>query len=203
MAEERCAKLKEQGINAKLLFVGTKAHEYFNKRKEQYDIEELYSFGDTITAENAQKVTNDMKTMFLTGDIDKFEVIYTNCRSLISQETALRTILPLEPTGMETEVDEIFKISTKDGKMTINQNEVDNKIKEFSPDMLYEQSPDQLIAAIMPLYLSSQILRSVQESVASEMAARMMAMESATDNAKKLKKEINLMLNRARQAIVT
>lgn len=69
--------------------------------------------------------------------------------------------------------------------------------------MLYEQSPDQLIAAIMPLYLSSQILRSMQESVASEMAARMMAMESATDNAKKLKKEINGLLNRARQAIVT
>ena len=43
----------------------------------------------------------------------------------------------------------------------------------------------------------------MQESVASEMAARMMAMESATDNAKKLKKEINLLLNRARQAIVT
>ena len=99
---------------------------------------------------------------------------------------------------METEVDEIFKITTKEGKLTINQTEIDNKIKEFSPDMLYEQSPDQLIAAIMPLYLSSQILRAMQESVASEMAARMMSMESATDNAKKLKKEINLLLNRAR-----
>lgn len=64
--------------------------------------------------------------------------------------------------------------------------------------MVFEQSPDQLITAIMPLYLSSQILRSMQESIASEMAARMMAMESATDNAKKLKKEVGLLLNRAR-----
>lgn len=84
MAEDRVDELKEQGINAKLMFVGSKAHEYFKKRGDKYDIEELYSFGDTVTAENAQKVTNDMKTMFLTGDIDKFEVIYTNCRSLVS-----------------------------------------------------------------------------------------------------------------------
>ena len=79
-----------------------------------------------------------MKTMFLTGEIDKFEVIYTNCRSLVSQETALRTILPLEPTGMETETDEIFNLSTKDGKLTLDQKTVDNKITEFSPDMIYE-----------------------------------------------------------------
>ena len=60
-----------------------------------------------------------------------------------------------------------------------------------------------MVGAIIPLYISSQVLRSMQESVASEMAARMMAMESATDNAKKLKKEISQLLNRARQAIIT
>lgn len=56
VAEERVKELNKQGISAKLLFVGSKAHEYFKKRKE-YDIETLYDFGDTITAENAQKVT--------------------------------------------------------------------------------------------------------------------------------------------------
>ena len=49
-----------------------------------------------------------MKSMFLTGDVDKFEIVYTNCRSLIAQDTAIRTILPLNPTGMECEVDEMF-----------------------------------------------------------------------------------------------
>lgn len=85
MAEQRCEQLKEQGINVKLLFVGSKAHEYFKKRGDKYDIAEFYTeFGDNVTAENAQKVTGDMKTMFLTGEIDKFELIYTNCKSLIS-----------------------------------------------------------------------------------------------------------------------
>ena len=202
IAEERVQELKKQGIHAKLFFVGTKGHEYFKKRKD-YDIETVYSFGDTVTAANAQKVTDDLSNMFLAGDIDKFELVYTNCKSLILQEPALRTILPLEPTGMETEVDELFKMTSKDGKIAIETDEVTNDNKEFNSDMLFEQSPDQLINAIMPLYLSSQILRSMQESIASEMAARMMAMESATDNAKKLKKEIGLLLNRARQAIVT
>lgn len=50
--------------------------------------------------------------------------------------------------------------------------------------MIYEQSPEQIVSAIMPLYLNSQVLRAIQESIAAEMAARMMAMESATDNAK-------------------
>lgn len=53
MAEDRCQELQKQGINAKLMFVGTKAHEYFNKRSDDYNIEELYSFGDTVTAEDA------------------------------------------------------------------------------------------------------------------------------------------------------
>lgn len=87
-------------------------------------------------------MTGNMTTMFLTGDIDKFEVIYTNCRSLISQETAIRTILPLEPTGMETEVDELIKMTTKDGKIDVTKEGVQNDIKEFSPDMIYEQSPE-------------------------------------------------------------
>ena len=87
--------------------------------------------------------------------------------------------------------------------MKIEKEGVKNDIKEISPDMIYEQSPEALVGAIIPLYISSQVLRSMQESVASEMAARMMAMESATDNAKKLKKEISQLLNRARQAIIT
>lgn len=65
-----------------------------------------------------------MTSMFLAGDIDKFELVYTNCKSLIVQETALRTILPLEPTGMETEFDELFKISSNKGKLTIDKEAV-------------------------------------------------------------------------------
>ena len=75
--------------------------------------------------------------------------------------------------------------------------------KEFAPDMIFEQEPSQLLNAILPLYLNGQILRTLQESVASELASRMTAMQSATDNAKELQKTLELQMNRARQAKIT
>ena len=85
---------------------------------------------------------------------------------------AIRTVLPLQPTGMENEVDEIFKLSTQQGKMVVEVNEK----KEFPSDMLFEQEPGQIVKTLIPLFLSSQILRAIQESYASELANRMVAM---------------------------
>ena len=66
-------------------------------------------------------------------------------------------MLPIEPTGMENEFDEIFKLSSKDGNMVVESENVGNNKegKEFSADMFFEQEPDVLISAIMPLFLSS------------------------------------------------
>merc|ERR1711937_412985 len=75
--------------------------------------------------------------------------------------------------------------------------------KEFAPDMIFEQEPSQLLNAILPLYLNGQLLRVLQESVASELASRMSAMQSATDNAKDLQGRLEQKMNRARQAKIT
>ena len=75
--------------------------------------------------------------------------------------------------------------------------------KEFVPDMIFEQEPSQLLNAILPLYLNGQLLRTLQESVASELASRMSAMQSATDNAKDLQGRLENEMNRARQAKIT
>lgn len=96
-----------------------------------------------------------MIASFFDGEVDRFELIYTTCVSLINQRAGIRTLLPLEPTGMEDETDEIFKMTTKDGELKIETETVKNEVKDFPSDMIYEQSPDQLIQAIMPLYLNS------------------------------------------------
>merc|ERR1719238_2083566 len=75
--------------------------------------------------------------------------------------------------------------------------------QEFAPDMIFEQEPSQLLNAILPLYLNGQLLRTLQESVASELASRMSAMQAATDNAKDLQNRLELEMNRARQAKIT
>merc|ERR1711988_685206 len=99
---------------------------------------------------------------------------------------------------------ELFQLTTKDGQFSV---ESDSKppadAADFPKDMIFEQDPLQILNAIPPLYINGQMLRMLQESVASELAARMQAMQSASDNAKNLKTDLSREYNRARQAAVT
>merc|ERR1719287_385499 len=106
---------------------------------------------------------------------------------MINSKPMVRTLVPLLPSGMEMEGDEIFKLTSKDGDIAIKKEAVPVAAPaDFGPDMIFEQEPSQLLNAILPLYLNGQLLRTLQESVASELASRMSAMQSATDNAKEL-----------------
>ncbi|RZS06659.1 hypothetical protein BHM03_00037354, partial [Ensete ventricosum] len=67
----------------------------------------------------------------------------------------------------------------------------------------FEQDPVQILDALLPLYLNSQILRALQESLASELAAKMTAMNNATDNAVELRRMLSIVYNRQRQAKIT
>lgn len=95
-------------------------------------------------------------------------------------------------------------MTTKDGEISIEKETVPAaKPKEFVPDMIFEQEPKVLLDSLLKLYLNGQILRTLQESVASELSARMQAMQAATDNAKDLGSALQTELNRARQAAIT
>ena len=74
---------------------------------------------------------------------------------------------------------------------------------DFAAGLIFEQDPEQILSAILPLYFNGQLLRQMQESVASELAARMTAMQSATDNASDLIKVLTRQMNRMRQAAIT
>ena len=78
-----------------------------------------------------------------------------------------------------------------------------NSVPPLESEFVFEQSPDQLLNALLPLYLDNQLLRSLQEAAASELASRMTAMNSASDNAKELAKSLTLDYNKARQAAIT
>merc|ERR1719230_2019727 len=123
---------------------------------------------------------------------------------MISSVPSVRTIVPLTPTGLEMDGDEIFKMTTKDGALSMTKEKLDAaEPQEFASDMLFEQEPSQLLNTILPLYLNGQLLRTMQDSVASELAARMSAMQAATDNAKELQSNLERQMNRARQAKIT
>jgi hypothetical protein len=76
----------------------------------------------------------------------------------------------------------------QDGQLKIEREKVTIETPELDPSLIFEQDPVQILDALLPLYMNSCLLRSLQEALASELAARMNAMNSATDNAKELKK---------------
>jgi F-type H+-transporting ATPase subunit gamma len=93
--------------------------------------------------------------LYLSGEVDKVELLYTNFVSLVTYEPKIRSLLPLKPTGMENEFDEMFNITTKDGEMAVEVQKTEKDEKQFSADVMFEQSPDQLLNALMPLFINS------------------------------------------------
>ncbi|KAK7232714.1 ATP synthase [Aureococcus anophagefferens] len=200
--EARKKELEAQGIEVEIVPVGTKVEGYFRRRGEEFPA--AYSCPQVPSADFASEVSREMLNKFLDGETDKVELIYTKFVSLIASSPSIRTILPLSATGIETEGDEIFEMSTKDGDFEVETTTLGAaEPKEFPKDTIFEQDPVAILNGILPLYLDGQILRSLQESVASELASRMQSMQSASDNAKDLKKSLSQTYNRIRQAGVT
>merc|ERR1719389_116900 len=183
MTEQRIAQLKDQDIEVELICVGNKGIQYFKKRETP--VRKNIACGQSPTAAQAQDVASEVLSSFYAGEVDRVELLYTSFISMIASQPKVRTLVPLLPTGLEMEDDEIFKLTSKNGDIAVEKETVPvAEPKEFLPDMIFEQEPSQLLNAILPLYLNGQLLRTLQESVASELASRMSAMQSATDNAK-------------------
>jgi len=200
--EARITELKEQGVEVELVLIGNKGSTYFKKRATP--VRKAIPCGQAPTAEQASEIANELLASYYAGDLDRIELLYTTFISMIASMPTVRTLIPLLPSGMEMEGDEIFKLTSKEGDIAVEKEKIPvADAKEFAPDMIFEQEPSQLLNAILPLYLNGQLLRTLQESVASELAARMSAMQAATDNAKELEKRLSQEMNRARQAKVT
>jgi len=202
--EARIRELKAKNIEVELLVVGKKANTYFKRRETP--IAQTFNCGQAPNAEQAVELCNYIINSYLAGTTDSVECVYTKFLSLISSAPQIRTLLPLKPRGIEMTGDEIFTLTTKDGKLTVARtpfSAASEAPKNYGGYMTYDQDPAIIFNAILPLYLNGQILRMLQESIASELAARMTAMGAASDNAKTLKRDLSRIYNRARQASVT
>jgi F-type H+-transporting ATPase subunit gamma len=99
--------------------------------------------------------------------------------------------------------DELFKLTTQGGQLAVEREKVTIETPELDSNLIFEQDPVQILDALLPLYMNSCLLRSLQEALASELAARMNAMNSATDNAKELQRALTIVYNKQRQAKIT
>ncbi|TVQ11039.1 MAG: F0F1 ATP synthase subunit gamma [Leptolyngbya sp. DLM2.Bin27] len=202
-AEIRAQELAADGLNYRFVLVGRKANQYF-KRREQPIEASFIGMEQIPTAAEAATIADELLALFLSDAVDRVELVYTRFVSLVSSRPVIQTLLPLDPQGLEVPDDEIFRLTTKGGVFQVEREKMAGPPPtEFPQDMIFEQDPVQILDALLPLYLNNQILRALQESAASELAARMTAMNNASDNAKELAKTLNLTYNKARQAAIT
>ncbi len=168
--------IKEVGKNnAELFCLGKKGYEHFSKR--DYKINKNYTdFWMQLNYNKAINVGNDIVNAYLNKEMDCVKVIYNYFKNVGSQQVILDNLLPLE-----------FE---------------KNKEKK-SQDIIYEPSKIEIVKSLVPKYFNTQIWQYLLESFASEQAARMLAMENATENAKEMINDLNLEFNKARQTAIT
>lgn len=149
-------------------------------------------------------------------EIDAVYVVFNEFKSVIAQRLIVEQILPIEQIGepavrLAEEMTEEEKKRAKEAAVsagvgmrgTEGAAEAASQFGTAQVDYIYEQPPADLFRALLPKYVSIQIFRALMESVAAEHAARMTAMDSATNNATDMIDSLTLIMNRARQAKIT
>jgi F-type H+-transporting ATPase subunit gamma len=149
--------------------------------KNEYEVGE--SFGEVIpSAETSaiKKITATLVNGFLEGEFDEVVIISNRFRSVIAQIPMTSPLIPVQ---------------------TMDEDEVEGG--DAGGDFLYEPGEETLLGYVVPTYIEVQVREAILESIAGEHAARMNAMNSATDNATEMISSLTLQMNRARQAAIT
>ena len=147
-------------------------------------------------------------------EIDSVYVVFNEFKSVIAQRVVVEQILPVEEIGERTvrlteELPEEERKRAKEAAISAGvgmregREEATSQFGTEQVDYIYEQLPEELFKALLPKYVAIQIFRALLESVAAEHAARMTAMDSATNNATDMIDSLTLAMNRARQAKIT
>jgi F-type H+-transporting ATPase subunit gamma len=151
-------------------------------------------------------------------EIDAAYIVYNEFKSVIQQRLVVEKLLPLmkigipqiagatEPTEEERERAAEAALSAGISIEPVDTAEADEEAKKFGTaqvDYIYEQPAEELLNGLLPQYVSAMLYHAMTESVAAEHAARMTAMDSASNNASDMIDALTLHMNRVRQAAIT
>ena len=173
------ARLRGEGKTVKLLMVGRKSADALRRELGASYIDSLEGIqGTAVEYADAASIGETVRNGFEAGEFDVWTVIFNRFKSAISQEVTLKRLIPAE-VGEDTQDDDA--------------------------GVSYEYEPDEeeLLAAVLPRNISTQVYSALLESSAAELAARMTAMDNATRNAGDLIERLTLVYNRTRQATIT
>lgn len=157
-------------------FIGRRGRDHFLRRKAQSRKNYI-----GVTERNFSEVARDIAGLlsqeFITGECDEIILVYNYFKSALSQVITFEKLLPIEPV---------------------------EKIGDFKPvDYIYEPGRPEVLKFVLPKYIEVRLERALLESITSEHAARMAAMENATRNADDVMRRLTLLFNKTRQSLIT
>lgn len=187
--QDEFAEHRKKGTLSMICF-GKKAYDYFRIRKYPV-IDHKVGYFDHLEYQHVVDVMGKIVDDFKNGGYDEVHLAFNEFKSVIAQERRFRKILPVD--------------EKPDLPSATDVNVKDAKIKKDLSDIayLYEPDPETILNVVLPLYLNIQIWQSSLESFAAEQGARMTAMDSATENAGEIIRDLELKYNQARQAAIT
>ena len=166
---------------------GKKGAQFIARTKRQLVAE--FTYKDSPLFSEARAISKFAQDLFLKGETDQVDILFTNFISTLNQKPEVRAFLPIrEVKAVEADLEggEAFK-----------------KIEASDAEYLFEPGAEQVFGALLPHYLNFQVYQILLEAKASEHSARMVAMKNATDNARQLIKDLTLDYNKIRQASIT
>lgn len=167
---------------------------------------------DKPNSAQCRDISVEAGTMFLEGKVDKVELIYHHFKSAGSQVLTRRTFLPIDlhdDVGADNDRDLSSNLATKKSQEYLkNRNKQEEEreqatVKPLNDNFLVEPDLKTVLTELVPKELHLMVYTALLDSNASEHAARMVAMQTATDNADELLRELNLQYNKSRQAAIT
>ena len=167
------------GVEVNLILVGRKARDFFRKRP--YSLRKAWAgIFDKLNFSHAAEISQEIQKAFLEKEFDVCDLVFTEFRTAASQKVVVERLLPI-------------------GAVKPSQEGQDRSVISH----LYEPSDDEIFERLLPKYVEVQVFRALLESAASEQGARMMAMDSATRNAKDMIHKLTQIYNKIRQATIT
>jgi F-type H+-transporting ATPase subunit gamma len=219
----------KQEKNIDVIALGRKSRDFFRRRYPVAADGENRKGPIQIVAEHvglmnraqfasAREIAEKVCRLYTAGTVDSVYIVYNEFKSVIAQRLVVDELLPIRSIGeiAHAEAEEVTLEERKRrieaalhagvGVRAADTGAIDQRAAGFATaevDYIYEQPAERLFADLLPRYISVQMFRAMLESEAAEHAARMTAMDSATNNASDMIDGLTLQMNRVRQAKIT
>ena len=177
LVNETYAEQRSKG-GVSMLFVGKKGYDFFKKEKDITDIADNVSLMANLTFEKSQQVSEFLMNSFAEEKYDVIEIVYAKFVNAATQKFMTERFLPVEASA-------------------------EKKKSKAKADYIFEPEKEELLEELVPKILNTQLFKALLDTNASEHGARMVAMESATNNAQDLIRQLKIQYNRERQAAIT